>query len=224
MSNMKVVIKECNPANCSAVVRIESAILSYFADPTKLTEASGGFKPRYDGTFHIDKDAEGVKELVDMMLDFQKRQSSSTKQAFLSLKDGDELLADKKGKPIKGNANTWIIPAYRHPTQEPGKLISKKAYNEGDEIPAGFSCHFPEGRRAFIAKTLTSPTEIGGNDIVHVVFSIYTNDKKGVFCSWESMQLVRHVGKNNRGSVEDFADLPDTEDEAQADNEVENSF
>lgn len=217
MSNMKVRIKECNPADFSAVVIVEGAILSYFADPTKLTEASGVFKPRYDGTFHIDKDAEGAKELVDMMLDFQKRQSSSTKQAFLSLKDGDELLTDKKGKPIAGNAGTWIIPAYRHPTQELGKLISKKAYQEGDEIPAGWSCHFPAGRRAFIAKALTSSDEIGGNDIVHVVFSIYTNDKKGVFCSWESMQLVKHVGKNNRGSVEDFADLPDTEDETNVD-------
>ncbi len=230
MSNMKVRIKERDDEKFTATAIIEGARLGFFAEPSKLTEFvfQGNSKHRYDGQFHLDKDAEGAQDFIDMLFDFKKRQSNLSQTASLFIKDGDspEMLLSKKGVDIsKSNAGTWIINCYRQPSQEIGTLISKKAYQEGDEIPAGWLPYNLTTPRPFIAKTLTSPDEISGNDIVHMIISVYkVKDVRAVHIGWESMQLVKHVGKNNRGSVEDFADLPDTEDEAQADNEVENSF
>jgi hypothetical protein len=214
MSNMQVLLKERNDKECRASFVVVNARLGYFANPTELSEVHPTIRQRYDGQFHLDKDAEGAAELIAMLFEFQELQSTKTKQVSICLKDGDDYAKDKKGNAITGNAGTWIISAYRQKEQELGKIIDKKAYKEGDIVPAGYAVYMPVGKRAFVAKTLTTANEISGNDIVNIQVSIYTTEKtKGVFACWEVIQLVKHVGKNNRGNIEDFADFPDTEDE-----------
>lgn len=218
----------------NATFMAQGVRLHNFASPLALVHKP---KPaqdqrRYTASFHIDKNAEGVADFIEMVKKLYMLENSldaTDEDDVLKAKvnffektfvvDGDAKRKNKENgevkEPYKDDIGTFILNAYRNEFTNKGTLMSladvfaKKAY-QGQEIPAGWRL---VGGKSLVKKL--SGDELQGSDIVNIQGSIYCAQGR-VCCGFEAVQFVKK-GLRTRGGGADYDSFAGFEDSEELD-------